>query len=204
MTLSVPASVAQGLVRLLAERTGRAPTLTSSRSVTGGCINSAACIDTDVLVLVQEFRNHPHRDGPAEGPRRDGGCRTHVVGHGGQPERAWVPLVRTGHGLEHQARVQCVTGDRPWVVAGILAVWGLAAPMSLQPVYRQWMKLGLMLSRITTPLILGIVFYGLILPMGLVMRLMGRDPMARRFDNRVESYRVQHPKRPRENVERPF
>ncbi len=92
----------------------------------------------------------------------------------------------------------------PWVVAGVLAVWGLAAPMSLQPVYHGWMKFGLVLSRITTPLILGVVFYGLILPMGLVMRLMGRDPMARRFDDAADSYRVQHPKPPRKNVERPF
>jgi len=92
----------------------------------------------------------------------------------------------------------------PWVIAGVLGGWGLAAPMSLQPVYRAWMKLGLLLSRITTPLILGIVFYGLILPMGLVMRLMGRDPMARRFDDAAESYRVKHQKAPRINVERPF
>lgn len=92
----------------------------------------------------------------------------------------------------------------PWLITGVLVVWGLAAPMSLQPVYRGWMKFGLLLSRVTTPLILGIVFYGLILPMGLVMRLFGRDPMARRFDDRAESYRVQHPKRARENMERPF
>ena len=92
----------------------------------------------------------------------------------------------------------------PWVVAGLLALWGIVAPHSLQPVYRGWMKFGLLLSRVTTPLILGIVFYGMILPMGLVMRLFGRDPMARRFDEQAESYRVQHPKRPRENVERPF
>lgn len=92
----------------------------------------------------------------------------------------------------------------PWLLAGLLGGWGLIAPLSLQPVYRAWMKLGLLLSRITTPLILGIVFYGLILPMGLVMRLLGRDPMARRFDNAADSYRVKHPKRPRENVERPF
>ncbi len=92
----------------------------------------------------------------------------------------------------------------PWIVAGVLGAWGLAAPMSLQPVYHGWMKFGLLLSRITTPLILGIVFYGVIMPMGLVMRLMGHDPMTRRFDDAAESYRVKHEKPPRKNVERPF
>ncbi len=92
----------------------------------------------------------------------------------------------------------------PWIVAGVLGAWGLAAPMSLQPVYHGWMKFGLLLSRVTTPLILGIVFYGVIMPMGLVMRLMGRDPMMRRFDDAAESYRVIHEKPPRKNVERPF
>jgi hypothetical protein len=92
----------------------------------------------------------------------------------------------------------------PWMIACVLGGWGLAAPMTLQPVYRAWMKFGLLLSRITTPLILGIVFYGLIMPMGLVMRLSGHDPMARRFDDSAESYRVKHAKAPRKNVERPY
>ncbi len=46
----------------------------------------------------------------------------------------------------------------PWVIAGVLAVWALAAPLTLKPVYRQWMMLGLLLSKITTPIILGAVF----------------------------------------------
>ena len=92
----------------------------------------------------------------------------------------------------------------PWAVAAGLGAWGLVAPMSLQPVYRNWMKLGLLLGKVTTPLVLGIVFYGLILPMGLVMRIIGHDPMARRFDDAADSYRVRHPKAPKNNVERPF
>ena len=76
--------------------------------------------------------------------------------------------------------------------------------MSLQPVYRGWMKFGLLLSKITTPLILGIVFYGLIFPMGLIMRLAGKDPMLRRLDDKLESYWIIREKAPRKNVERPF
>jgi Kef-type K+ transport system membrane component KefB len=92
----------------------------------------------------------------------------------------------------------------PWVFASALALWALMAPQSLRPVYRLWMRLGLLLSLVTTPVILGIVFFFVILPMALVMRLTGHDPMARRFDDRAKSYRVpSHPPK-RENMERPF
>lgn len=92
----------------------------------------------------------------------------------------------------------------PWVIAAVLGGWGFIAPMSLQQVYRTWMKFGLLLSKVTTPLILAIVFYGLIMPMGVIMRLTGRDPMTRRFDDTAESYRIKHDKASRKNIERPF
>jgi len=91
----------------------------------------------------------------------------------------------------------------PWIVMAVLAVWSLAAPLSLRHVYRLWMRFGLVLSRITTPLILGIVFYLLLTPMGLLRRLFGSDPMARKFDG-SDSYRVSSRQAPRKNLERPF
>ncbi len=92
----------------------------------------------------------------------------------------------------------------PWALGGVLAVWALAAPTTLRPVYRGWMRFGLLLSKITTPIILGIVFFLIIFPIGFGMRLFGRDPMARRIDDDAESYRIQSPKIPKEHVERPF
>lgn len=92
----------------------------------------------------------------------------------------------------------------PWVFAGAFTLWALVAPESLRPIYRLWMRLGLLLSQVTTPIILGIIFFFVILPVALVMRLAGHDPMARRFDDQAESYRVpSHPPK-RENMERPF
>jgi hypothetical protein len=92
----------------------------------------------------------------------------------------------------------------PWVLAGVLGAWALLAPQTLRPLYRAWMRLGLLIGRVTTPLILGLVFVGLFLPMGLVMRLAGRDPMRRRFDPSATSYRVPAHTRTRESLERPF
>ena len=92
----------------------------------------------------------------------------------------------------------------PWVIFSVLAVWALAAPMSLRPVYHMWMKLGLLLSRITTPIVLGIVFFVVIMPIGLMMRIFGRDPMARRLDKATKTYRIKSHKTTKENMERPF
>ena len=92
----------------------------------------------------------------------------------------------------------------PWLLGGILAIWGLAAPATLRPIYRVWMKFGLLLSKITTPIVLGIVFFLVIFPTGLVMRSFGRDPMKRQIDSEVTSYRVPSNKQPKETMERPF
>jgi len=92
----------------------------------------------------------------------------------------------------------------PWVLAGTLVVWALVAPGSLGPVYRVWMRFGLLIGSVTTPLILGIVFFLLIMPMGLVMRAFGHDPLSRALDEEAASYRVPSQKTDAESIERPF
>ena len=91
----------------------------------------------------------------------------------------------------------------PWIFAAVLSAWGIIAPTTLRFVYRGWMRFGLLLSKITTPLIMGIVFYLVITPIGLVRRLTADDAMKRDFDDR-ESYRIESEKPPPEKLERPF
>jgi Kef-type K+ transport system membrane component KefB len=92
----------------------------------------------------------------------------------------------------------------PWVVGGALAAWGVVAPASLGPVYRGWMRFGLLLNRIVSPIVLGIVFYVVITPVSLFMKVIGRDPMQRGFDEHVSTYRVPSKPRSKEQMERPF
>ena len=91
----------------------------------------------------------------------------------------------------------------PWILAAILVALGSVAPMALRPVYKLWMRFGLILNRITTPIIMGLVFFLVITPTGLLRRLLSEDPMARKFDD-GESYRVPSKKAPAKNLERPF
>ena len=92
----------------------------------------------------------------------------------------------------------------PWLLLAALGTTGLAAPMALKPVYRAWMKLGLLLNRITAPLLLGILFFVVISPIGLLRRLKGNDAMERHFEANATSYRVPSHDKPRTHLERPF
>ena len=65
-------------------------------------------------------------------------------------------------------------------VAGLLLLAGLVIPTLLGPVYRAWMGFALLLSKVTTPIFMGITFFLVIAPIGLLMRLVGRNPVVRR------------------------
>lgn len=76
----------------------------------------------------------------------------------------------------------------PWIAGAILCSLALVAPRSLAPFYQGWMRLALVLGWINSRLILGIVFVLVLTPMGLVMRLLGKDPLQRQFEPERSSY----------------
>jgi len=63
-------------------------------------------------------------------------------------------------------------------LGGLLVVAGLIVPAQLGPVYRAWMKLALAISKVTTPILMAIIFYLVITPAGLLARLFGHRPLA--------------------------
>jgi saxitoxin biosynthesis operon SxtJ-like protein len=73
-------------------------------------------------------------------------------------------------------------------VGALLALGGLARPVWLRPVYQAWMQVGQLLSKVTTPIILGVIYFLVITPFGLIRRLSGRDSLAR--SKRATSYWV--------------
>jgi len=72
--------------------------------------------------------------------------------------------------------------------AAFLVLFGLVAPRVLAPLNRAWMRLGLLLHRIVAPVLMGIVFFGVVLPIGLFMRLRRKDLLRLKFDRRATSY----------------
>lgn len=72
--------------------------------------------------------------------------------------------------------------------AGVLAA-GLAAvaPGVLAPLNRAWFRLGGLMAAIVNPIVLGLIFFGLLTPVALVGRLFGRDELGLRRQAR-DSY----------------
>jgi hypothetical protein len=95
---------------------------------------------------------------------------------------------------------------RLWALtlAVVLILPALVAPRILTPAYRAWMKLAEVLAWVNTRIVLGVVFYGVVTPIALVMRLAGRDPMRRQFDQAGETYRVRCTPRPASHMLRQF
>lgn len=73
------------------------------------------------------------------------------------------------------------------IALAFLAV-SLAAPAWLAPLNRLWLKFGELLHRITSPIILGVMFFGVITPVGWLMRLAGKDLLRMKFDRDAPSY----------------
>jgi hypothetical protein len=65
----------------------------------------------------------------------------------------------------------------PWSggLAALFLAAGLFRPSILKPLNLIWLRFGLLLHRVVNPIVMALLFYGTVLPTGLVMRMMGRD-----------------------------
>ena len=91
----------------------------------------------------------------------------------------------------------------PFVVAGIFFLWAFIHAQSLGPVYSIWMKIGHVLGWINTRIILGILFYGVFMPIGALIRVFGIDLLKRKTDS-SKSYRVESATPDKDHIERPY
>jgi hypothetical protein len=90
-----------------------------------------------------------------------------------------------------------------WSIGGALILPGLVLPALLGPVYRAWMGLALLLSRVTTPIIMGVLFFLVMTPMGWVLRAFGHRPLVR-GRNGKEIWVVRPAEDRRSDMERQF
>jgi hypothetical protein len=60
-------------------------------------------------------------------------------------------------------------------VAAVFAIVTVVRPQSLGPANRAWLKLGLLMYKVVNPVIMAILFFGAMLPIGLLMRMSGKD-----------------------------
>jgi hypothetical protein len=72
--------------------------------------------------------------------------------------------------------------------AGAFLLAALAFPRFLHPLNVAWMWLGNLLNRVVSPIVMGVIFFGLLSPLAAMMRLRGRDVLQRSFDPARGSY----------------
>lgn len=71
--------------------------------------------------------------------------------------------------------------------AGLFGLWGLLWPSGLKPLYKVWMSLALVMGFVVSRILLTLLFYGVVTPIGLLMRLLGKDLLDSKMGDR-DSY----------------
>ena len=81
-------------------------------------------------------------------------------------------------------------GPRWWALfpSGAFFLFALFLPRYLASLNRLWTRFGLLLHRIVSPVVLGLIFAVAVTPVALILRRCGKDPLQRRFEENVESY----------------
>ena len=79
-----------------------------------------------------------------------------------------------------------------WSWTGGIALFFLAAallhPAALAPLNRLWLKFAFLLHRVVNPIVMAFVFFGTVLPIGLVRRVLGKDPLRLKRQPDANSY----------------
>jgi len=92
----------------------------------------------------------------------------------------------------------------PLVAGGVLALLAVTWPVAIYPVYRLLLPVARVLGVVNTWLLLGSVYFGILLPVGWVLRRIGRLQYRTGFDPRAASYRVEVPPDHSVRLEEPF
>jgi len=92
----------------------------------------------------------------------------------------------------------------PWIPAGLFWLAAALTPKVLGPVFRVWMMLAMIINAVVTRVVLGIVYFLVVSPMGIVMKLMRKDPMARQWMAALRSYRTPSHHPAANDMEKPF
>jgi polyferredoxin len=90
------------------------------------------------------------------------------------------------------------------VVAVVLLDTATVYPKSLFRIYKLWMALGHLLGWVNTQVILGLIFYGVVTPIGFIRRWLRKDAMGKEFRPDLLSYRIPRTPRPSSHLKRQY
>lgn len=79
------------------------------------------------------------------------------------------------------------------VLAGLVGIVGVIRPAAIAGFYRGWMAVAFVIQSVVSVLVLGLLFFGMILPIGLILRCCRADPLQRRWPAPVSTGWHRHP-----------
>ena len=79
-------------------------------------------------------------------------------------------------------------------IALIFLILGLLNSKILTPLNKSWIKLGELLGRIIAPIVMGIVYFAILTPISLLVRLFGKDLIGMKFNNNLKTYWIKRKK----------
>ena len=92
----------------------------------------------------------------------------------------------------------------PWVIFVVLISGAIVRPNTMIIIYKPWMCLSGILGTINTYVVLSVIFYLVFTPLSIVMKIVRRDPLKRKFDSKVSTYRCFTKRRDKNHMERSF
>lgn len=101
-------------------------------------------------------------------------------------------------------RQKPVRADIALAIGTVLLAAAFVAPTALGPVERAWMGLAHLISKVTTPIFMGVVYYLVITPIGVLRRSLGGAPLRRRDGQTSHWFAHKAPADAREAMERQF
>ena len=74
------------------------------------------------------------------------------------------------------------------VVAALFAILAMTRPQLLSPLNKIWFRFGLVIHKVVNPLVMGLIFFFVVSPIGIIMRILGKTPLKKNFDRNAKSY----------------
>ena len=112
-----------------------------------------------------------------------------------------IPLVRHGIGPGMSFAAWPVW---PWLTGAVVGAWALLHPRSLTLLHGPWMKFAQVAQWVNTRIIMLLMFYCMILPIGLLLKLFGKDSLNLKFDAKLDSYRIRQTAQEKDHMEKPY
>ena len=77
------------------------------------------------------------------------------------------------------------------IISFIFIILGLLNSKILTPLNKLWFKFGVILGKIVSPTIMGIIFFLVVTPIGLLMRLLGKDLLRLKYNKKDNTYWIE-------------